>query len=275
MEKIYGAIDKNGGASREICPLCGDALESDLSAEKPTSQPQNQESPDAKVQETASKEESVSERPAETADSTETAEPQDGQEVAAATPQETKKHDGYRKCNIGAFTTTLHNDCLAKVNSAIQADNDAFKKSPNNVLKGFWGALIGGVVGAVATVILALFGLVSAIPALVSVILGAFLYQKFHGKPNAVMVVVVAVTTIVCMILTVVIIYLFVAKALAMESGVDMSSVQAFSHYMKEMPEFSAEFWRVFGFIMLYSVIGVGVEIFDVVRKIQRQKAII
>lgn len=44
---------------------------------------------------------------------------------------------------------------------------------------------------------------------------------------------------------------------------------------MKEMPEFSAEFWRVFGFIMLYSVIGVGVEIFDVVRKIQRQKAII
>ncbi|MDE7157975.1 MAG: hypothetical protein K2N74_00205 [Clostridiales bacterium] len=191
------------------------------------------------------------------------------------------EEENKRTCNIEGVKITLDTDCVETINAAIAAENKEFNEAPNNYLLGFLGALIGGVVGGVLSILLYLVGFVASASAIVAAILGAFLYQKFHGKPNKMMIVIVSVTTIVCMALSVLILYIVVAGIAANAAGVDMSAFEAFSVLMQSTEPledsnrtFSSIFYTDLALILLFSAIGIGFTIFYLARKIKRKQSI-
>lgn len=178
-----------------------------------------------------------------------------------------------RKRNVEGVEVTVCDECIGKLNETISADNKEFEQAPNNYVLGFCGALIGGLVGGALAVGLYLLGFVSSISAIVAVLLGAFLYQKFHGKPNAMMIVIVAATTLVCMAASVFIIYLVASGIAAVEEGVTLTAMEAFVVLMGN-EEFSRAFYGDLAMSLIFSVIGIVFEIFYLSKKIKRQKNI-
>ena len=179
-----------------------------------------------------------------------------------------------KQCNVDGFTITIDNACVNTINTVISAENKDFEEAPNNYFKGFCGAFIGGLVGVAISVLFYIAGFVSSISAIVSIVLGAFLYQKFHGKPNKVMIVIVTLTTFVLLAGTVPAIYIVAAGILANEAGVSMSAIEAFKLLMQGEPEFSRMFYADLGLIVLFTAIGSAFQIFVLSKKIKRKKNI-
>lgn len=178
-----------------------------------------------------------------------------------------------KKCNIEGFTITIDNDCVNTINSVISAENQDFNEAPNNYFKGFLGALIGGLAGAAVSVLLYVAGFVSSISAAIAIVLGTFLYQKFHGKPNKVMIAIVSLTTLVLLAATVPAIYIIAAGIAADEAGLSISAIEAFEICMQDT-EFSRLFYCDLGLIILFSALGTGFEIYMLSKKIKRKKNI-
>lgn len=178
-----------------------------------------------------------------------------------------------KKCMIDGNTISIDNDCIQKINEVISQENAEFDAAPNNYLRGFLGALIGGVTGAVIAIILNLVGFVSAISAFVAFFVGILLYKKFGGKPNKMMLVIVTVTTFVCMILSVLSIYIVASGIAARQNGLDISAIDAFKIVMED-EKGSRMFWADMALTILFTVIGCVFEIVSQARKIKRQKNI-
>lgn len=148
----------------------------------------------------------------------------------------------------------------------------------SNILRGTIGALIGGLVGAAIAVLLLYFGYIAFWSSAVSVVLGAFLYQKFGGKPNWVMLGIVAVVTLVLMTLAVVGTYIVLSGIVINEElaaqGITetISMFEAFSACM-ELEEFSTIFYRDLALSLVFAVVGVVVEVVYVYQKIKRSAA--
>lgn len=179
-------------------------------------------------------------------------------------------HKAYQ---IDGVTVTLEEECVNTINAVITAENQDFSQAPNNYLKGFCGALIGGIVGGGIAAALYFVGFVSAISAIVAVVLGAFLYEKFHGKPNKMMIVIVSCTTLVCMVLSIFVIYIVAAGIAANDAGLSMTAFEAFSYCMT-YSEFKRAFYVDLALLVVFTAIGIGVEIFALLNKIKRKSAI-
>lgn len=178
-----------------------------------------------------------------------------------------------KKCNIDGYTITLDSGCVNNINSVISAENQDFNEAPNNYLKGFLGALIGGLVGAVLSIILNVIGFVSSISAIVAIMLGSFLYQKFHGKPNKMMILIVSLTTLVLLAATIPVIYIAVSGFAAYYEGVNISALEAFQILMED-PEFAGMFYTDLALVVVFSAIGTGLQIYTLSQKIKRKKNI-
>ncbi len=179
-----------------------------------------------------------------------------------------------KKSNINGMTVTLDTGCVDKMNAVIDEENRDFAVAPNNYLRGFMGAIVGGVAGIVIAVLLALAGFISSIAAIAAVALGAFLYRKLGGKPNKMMIVIVGATTLVCMVLAVVISYLIAAGIAMNEVGVtDMSVFEVFALCMEDA-EFSRLFYLDLVLSMVFAIIGAVVQMVAIGRSIKRKQHI-
>lgn len=178
-----------------------------------------------------------------------------------------------KKCNVDGYTITLDNDCVNTINTVINEENQDFKNAPNNYLKGFLGAFIGGLAGVAVAVLLYVAGFVSSLSAVISIVLGAFLYEKFHGKPNKMMVVIVSLTTLVMLAATVPAVYIVAAGIAANEASVNISAIDAFNILMLD-DEFSRMFYSDLALIILFSVLGTVFEIFVLAKRVKRKKSI-
>ena len=178
-----------------------------------------------------------------------------------------------KKCNIDGLGVTIDNDCVATINTVIKQENKDFDEAPNNYLKGFLGAFIGGLAGVAVAVLLYVADFVSAISAIVSVVAGTFLYKKFHGKQNKMMIVIVSLTTLVLMAATVPAIYIVAAGISASNAGLSISAIDAFRIVMMNA-EYARWFYSDLALILLFSAIGIGLEIFVLARQIKRKKTI-
>lgn len=124
--------------------------------------------------------------------------------------------------NIGILTTvkvndvyvTLDNECLDKIEKMIKKSDEEFIEQPNNYVRGILGALLGAVIGAVTWIVIYLLGYLSAISAILSVFLANYFYVKFGGKANNVKTIIVSTISLVVLILTCFLIYLFLFEDL-------------------------------------------------------------
>lgn len=180
---------------------------------------------------------------------------------------------GSKKCKIDGYTITIDNGCVDTINTVISAENEDFTNAPNNYFKGFLGALIGGLVGAALSILLYVAGLVSSLAAVIAIILGTFLYQKFHGKPNKMMIVIVSLTSLVLLAATIPAIYIVAAGYAAFSEGVNLTAIEAFKYCMG-YAEFARMFYADLALIVFFSLLGTAFEIFVLAKKIKRKKNI-
>lgn len=178
------------------------------------------------------------------------------------------------KHNVDGFVLSIDDECLAKVNNLISEENKCFESLPNNYHKGILGALIGGIVGGLVAFLIAQIGYIAAISSIVAILLGSFLYQKFGGKPTKGMIAIVAVVSLVCMLASDLIVYTVAAGAAAKEADVAMSGFEALLYLLGESKEFATGFYLDLLYTFLFSLLGIGLEIGNLNRKIKRQKNI-
>lgn len=178
-----------------------------------------------------------------------------------------------KSCAVDGMTVTIDTDCLEKLNAVIAAENKQFNEAPNNYLYGFFGALLGGLAGTAIAIGLYMLGFYSAIASAVAIALGVVLYKKFHGKPNKIMIVIVSATTLVCMVLSVFLIYFAAAGMAAHNQGLDISAMEAFRIVMQDQ-EVSRAFTVDMVMVLLFAAIGIGVQIYYLARSIKRKETI-
>ena len=177
-----------------------------------------------------------------------------------------------KRCVMNGFFVTLNNDCIGSINKAIEEENRLFANAPNNYLQGICGALVGGVVGAALVIALYFMDYVASISAIIAVMLGAFLYRKFGGKPNAVMIVIVSVISLIFILIGY---YAAVIIDIISEFSLDFgSAVELLNLNLAENPEFSKLFYTNLALLLVFTALGIGVMIFSLVRQIKRPKNI-
>lgn len=184
-----------------------------------------------------------------------------------------KLSEDSKSYEIGGATIRIDGECVNQINTVITEENKQFDAAPDNYLLGFFGALIGAVVGGLCSAALYAVGFVSALSAVIAVLLGAFLYQKFGGKPNKGMIVIVSLTTLVVMEISTFVIYLVASGIAANQAGLAMSALDAFLYCMRDA-EFSRAFYLDLVLTFVFSALGVGLEIYYLAQKIKRAKAI-
>lgn len=172
-------------------------------------------------------------------------------------------------CHPGGMQIKMDCACMDEINAAIRNENQTFRDAPNHYLRGFGGAALGGLVGALVAYVLFQIGFISALSVFVAFALGAFLYQKFGGKPNKGMILIVSLTSFVFMIGAVFGVYLVAISNILAEQGLDMTAIEAFRQLMEDS-EFSRGFLTDLWLTVLFSVVGVVGEVIMLVRKIKR-----
>lgn len=175
-----------------------------------------------------------------------------------------------KKYKIEWVQITMDNNCVNDINNAIEIDNKNFDEEPNNYLKGALGACIGALVGFAAFIIIFFLGYISSLTSFIAILLGAYLYKKFKGKQNYMMIIIVSTISIVSMLLAVFSIYLLAAQSLALELGFSSTGIQAFKDMMT-VTEFNKEFTSNLWMTVFYTILGVAFEIFNLSKSIKRQ----
>lgn len=171
-----------------------------------------------------------------------------------ACPQTGIEFDDYaRLVDISQYQikVKLSLDGIKSINENIDKSNENYNNQPNNYLRGFCGLLIGGIVGAVVAFILDLLGVISTVSPAIAIILGVYLYKKFGGKPNVVMILMSIFVTIVCIFLPSFIGYISIANELCSKGEKILSGFEAFSYCLSTNSEFS----RLFKAELLYNIV--------------------
>lgn len=178
-----------------------------------------------------------------------------------------------KRCSINGFYVTLNNDCVSSINRQIEEENRAFANAPNNYMQGICGALLGGIVGAACTIALYYIGFVSSLSAIIAVLLGAFLYRKFGGKPNVMMIVIVSVVSLILIGAAFFVSYLIAAGTAAAEAGLHMSALDALLICLDDS-EFASAFYSDFAMLFVFTIVGIVIVVISLVRQIKRPKNI-
>ena len=175
--------------------------------------------------------------------------PQSGEEIDSSNS---------KTIEIEKVKLTLSNKSIEAINSSIGKELDDYKEAPNNYLKGLLGLLIGALAGVALSIILYFVGFISAFSAVLSILLGTFLYVKFGGKKNVMMIVLSFIVTTVSLLLAILGLYLFVANGL-----VEIANLTLFEkfEYCLEIEEFKKGLLTDIGLNLLFIFVGEALSI--------------
>ena len=144
-----------------------------------------------------------------------------------------------------------------------------FYDPPNNYWKGFLGALIGGIIGFVISIILNLVGYFSTFSGLFAVVIGTALYQKFGGRPGKAMILIVGLTSVICLILSVFAVWITASAIAVREYGLVMPAIDAFKMLMSDA-QFADSFYSDLLLSITFAGGGVLVESLFTYKKLKQ-----
>lgn len=165
-------------------------------------------------------------------------------------------------------------DAVSTYNSQISKANEDFENAPNNYLKGFFGILLGAIAGVILTFVFAYFHYVAAISSIVSIALGTFLYSKFGGKKDWVMITMSFFTTAILILSSIFVAYFIAAINACKEAGFDYTGLEAFKYVYANVGEFKRSLFIDLGLNGLFILIGEGLMISSLIHSIKRPKNI-
>ncbi|MBP5407541.1 MAG: hypothetical protein J6Y42_00190 [Bacilli bacterium] len=178
-------------------------------------------------------------------------------------------------CLVNGFPVTLSSEGRDLLNAEIEKENKEFEEAPNNYLKGTAGAIIGALVGALCVIILGLVGFVSAVSAVVSVALGSYLFTKFGGKANKMMVLIVCLSTVIALTLGIYALYLITLHMEIVNNGIlDKNVFQLFNEAFASNDEFRRLFIKDAVLNLVFTVVGLIAMIFTLRNKVHRDSTI-
>lgn len=170
---------------------------------------------------------------------------------------------------INDVYVTLDSECMSKYEALVQKAEQNFEAQPNNYGKGILGALLGALIGAVSWVVIYLLGFLSAISGILAVFLGDLFYIKFGGKPNKAKTIIVASISLVAILLTCLVFYIYAAN-LEM-ANLNITGVSSLS-YILDTPEWKEAFVHDMVMNTVFTVIGVVAQFFSTKKKDQTNR---
>jgi len=189
------------------------------------------------------------------------------------------KDDQRQKISVYENTITLSKDCASVVEDYVKREKENYEATPNNIKKGIWGALIGALVGVVLTVILFFLNFISAWCPIVGIILGTYLYKKFGGKANGIMIAICFGFTLVFQLLAIFLLHVAAANGLAITNGITARGFEAFNYYMKSnatLGDSKQTFAGAFTYNMVlsavFSIIGCALASVNVFKKAKAER---
>ena len=168
----------------------------------------------------------------------------------------------------------LTNDSIANLNNQIEKINEEYEEAPNNYLKGMGGLFIGALVGVLLTIGLGLLGYITAFASFISIILGTFLYSKFGGKQNKMMILMSFLITTISILLAVFVIYIILANNLMIEADLAYRGMDAFKFAMANSEEFNRSFLLDLVLNLVFIVLGIAISFFPLKKMIKRPKKV-
>ena len=116
-----------------------------------------------------------------------------------------------------------------------------------------------------------LAAILEELAAVQAIFLGTFLYKKFGGKENAMMIIMSFVTTILMILLTLLLVYISAANNIVDNA---MKGFEALAYCIKNDVAFKAEFIMDLAINAVFAILGEVYSIFSLVKKIKRPKSI-
>ncbi len=170
------------------------------------------------------------------------------------------------------FKFYLSQNAIETVNSGIEKSNEDFQNAPNNYLKGFIGIAIGAIAGIVVAFVAGLMGYITSFAPLVSIFLGVFLYKKFGGKQNHMMIIMSLGTTLVAIVGYLLALYIIVANQAVAEINLALSGFDALKFCLENAPEFKEAFVSEITTNAIFFLIAGGASIANLLKMIRRPK---
>lgn len=168
------------------------------------------------------------------------------------------------------FKFYLSQNAIETVNSGIEKSNEDFQNAPNNYLKGFIGIAIGAIAGIAVAFIAGLMGYITSFAPLVSIFLGVFLYKKFGGKQNHMMIIMSLGTTLVAIVGYLLALYIIVANQAVAEINLALSGFDALKFCLENSDEFKQAFVSEITTNAIFFLVAGGVSIGNLIRMIRR-----
>ena len=84
------------------------------------------------------------------------------------------------------------------------------------------------------------------------------------------MIVIVTITSLICVVSSMFVIYIILSAQAAKEAGLIMTGLEAFTYLMNNVEEFRKAFFSDLAMSILFAVVGVILEIAVEVRKLKR-----
>ena len=170
------------------------------------------------------------------------------------------------------FKFYLSQNAIETVNSGIEKSNEDFQNAPNNYLKGFIGIAIGAIAGIVVAFVAGLMGYITSFAPLVSIFLGVFLYKKFGGKQNHMMIIMSLGTTLVAIVGYLLALYIIVANQAVAEINLALSGFDALKFCLENSDEFKQAFVSEITTNAIFFLIAGGASIANLLKMIRRPK---
>lgn len=172
---------------------------------------------------------------------------------------------------IGLNDVTIHDGCVEKMAVALSEDEERFRLSPGHYGKGFLGALAGTLVGGAVAAILYVLGYVAGWSSFIAAFLGFMLYEKFGGKQDKKMIVIVASTVIVGMLLVILGCYCVEISRAASAAGVTFA--EAVSICLSDT-RFVTSLIINLVLVLVFTIIGMVEEVIRRAKSLHRKNTI-
>lgn len=160
-----------------------------------------------------------------------------------------------------------HEACFNSKLSQVEGVESAEASMPNNYLRGFLGALIGGIVGMLIFWGLFQLGFLASISSLIGAVVGSLLYTKFGGKNNKMKIVIIASVVFVLTAAAFFLCYLQVVSDAMAQAGMYGSALEMLGYLLETDQEIRAAFWGDFAMSIIFTVVGIVVVAMSMVRQ--------
>ncbi|MDE6407350.1 MAG: hypothetical protein K2K50_01935, partial [Anaeroplasmataceae bacterium] len=176
-----------------------------------------------------------------------------------------------RKLYYNDFIVFLNEASVEILNQEIEQAEQDFQNAPNNYLKGTLGAIVGGLLGAIVWIIVGVFlGMISGWIAFLIAFLAGLGYDKMKGKATNMKFIISAIVTLCYVILSMLLIYVLIAKAQMAEDGLGGSAIKGLIHYLNTSSDFKGDFIGDMVSSVIFGALGIFFSYFQMKKTIHK-----